>query len=215
MVNPTRGAVAAAVAACVLVPTHGFAGTGPATARLQHSCRMCAEPAPLQRREVFRQLMGVAGTAIIAAGATAWPAAAELGGFYEKGDELKGAVFASDRLAKIQENYTGVKEAVNAIKALDLLISDKDYTNIRGALRRPPAALLRTSSRNIIPYLEGDDAKAKAEKAYSQMISSVEKLDRLASQGIKGSKTVDGDLFKEQERCYKLGADFLALLPQP
>jgi hypothetical protein len=35
------------------------------------------------------------------------------------------------RLAKAKENYAGVKEAVTAIRALDLPISDKDYFAIR------------------------------------------------------------------------------------
>lgn len=49
----------------------------------------------------------------------------------QKGDELKGAVFKSDREAKIRENVQSVGAAVDAIKSLDLLISDKDYAGVR------------------------------------------------------------------------------------
>ncbi|CAM9891819.1 unnamed protein product, partial [Ectocarpus fasciculatus] len=130
--------------------------------------------------------------------------------------ELRGQVEKKGREEATKENLALLSEATAGLKTLDFFISEKDYKGLRLALRNPPIGNLRSSARKVIIGIDNKDAEEKATSAYKSLITTVDKLDGIASRGMKEKEGLkdDKEILEVYGNCVERGSDLITLLPK-
>eukprot|EP01035_Chromulina_nebulosa_P018352 gene18353-24045_t len=99
--------------------------------------------------------------------------------------------------SNIQPRLSLLKDIETSFTQYDSYISSRDYLSIRSALRQEPTVELRKTCRSLKKYLTSEK-QAVFDKAYNDMISSIDDLDSLALKRTRGDGIPSGDKIDDE-----------------